>query len=150
VVVDQVDITGITILETECDTPIPRNAHAPVTSSVTPEPVKAIPWQIEIIGCSRTIQMSEDVPHTTQLVGPDLPAVALLVEALEALVAKALNHEKSYRVSERGPIWSLSKGIRPADIPGRINRQNYADQVVGQYGSIRRLHRWRMIRRTCD
>jgi hypothetical protein len=65
VVVDQVDIKGITILETEGDAPVSRNRHAPVASSVTPEPVKTIPWHIEISRHSGTIQMGQDALNIT-------------------------------------------------------------------------------------
>jgi len=92
VVVDQVDIKGITILETEGDAPVSRNRHAPVASSVTPEPVKTIPWQIEISRHSGTIQMGQDALNASQLVGSDPTVVALVVEALQAQVPKTLKH----------------------------------------------------------
>jgi hypothetical protein len=92
VVIDQVDIKGIAILETESDAPVARNRHAPVASSVTPEPVKTIPGQIEITGYSRTIQMSQNALDASQLVGSNPTAVALVVEALQATVPKPLNH----------------------------------------------------------
>jgi hypothetical protein len=92
VIVHQSDIDRVTTFEAEDDAPVSPYRDRPKALQVSAEHVKPKPWQIQILGLSRTIQDSEDVFDFLKMLGMNLLPVALLEEPLQAAVPKASDH----------------------------------------------------------
>lgn len=91
-VVDQVDIHGISALETEDDPQVPRDPHRPKAVEIAAQPMQPQPGAIHVFGTFGGVQLVEDPPDPSDMGLRQAAAVILLLEAAQVAMAKVSDH----------------------------------------------------------
>lgn len=91
-VVDQVDIHGISALETEDDPQIPRDSHGPKAVEIAAQPMQPQPGSIHVFGTFGVVQLVENPPDPSNMGLWQPAAVILLLEAAQAAMAEVGDH----------------------------------------------------------
>jgi hypothetical protein len=90
-IVDQIDVEGVAVLEPEYDPPVCPHRYGPEASQIPSQGMKAKAWQGDILDRARRIQQAENVLDPVDELRIDPLPFAILEQAFEALVTKAIN-----------------------------------------------------------
>src|SRR5882757_3185693 len=97
-VIDQLNVKGIIPLKAENDAPIGPNRHGPQPPQVAFEWVQAVAGEIQSLRRCGGIENREDSLNRIQEVGADPTSVAAFIEAFQASMLKAPNHQSYCKV----------------------------------------------------
>jgi hypothetical protein len=94
-VVDQINVAGVTLLEPEDHPPVRAESHAPEAFQAASERVEPETGKIHVFGLSGSVENGEDILRLLDVIGPDAFGFAILEKPFQPLVPKALNHTTS-------------------------------------------------------
>jgi hypothetical protein len=97
-VIDQLNVKGIIPLKAENDAPIGSYRHGPQPPQVAFEWVQAVAGEIQSFRRCGGIENRENSLNRIQEVGADPTSVAAFIEAFQASMLKALNHQSYCKV----------------------------------------------------
>src|ERR1700730_13175355 len=97
-VIDQLNVKGMIPLKTENDAPIGPYRHGPQPPQVAFEWVQAVAGEIQGLRRCGRIENREDSLNRIQEVGADPTSVATFIEAFQASMLEALNHQSDCKV----------------------------------------------------
>jgi len=89
VVVDEIDIVGMSRIEAEDDSPVGADAHGPAPPQIAAERVQSEAREIQRIDGLGVLQGKQDAPQLRDILGGNLASVSALVEPLQAAVLDA-------------------------------------------------------------
>jgi len=87
-VVQIIDVRGVTVLEAEDHTPVCPHGHRPVTGIVAFERMQTEAGQVHVVRRRGRIQTRDYIAHDIPMFGIDLPVLSALIEAFERLLLK--------------------------------------------------------------
>jgi hypothetical protein len=91
-IINQLNIKGVTILEPENDPPVCTNGDCPESFAVAFELMQAIAGKVEGLRRFRSIERGKNIFNSVGEVCPDLAAVALLEKPFQPPVLEAPDH----------------------------------------------------------
>jgi len=91
-IINQLNIKGVSILEPENDPPVRANGDGPEPSTLTLEPVQAIAREVECLRRFRGIERGKDIFDSVDEVCADLTGVGTLEKPFQPPVLKAQDH----------------------------------------------------------
>jgi len=97
-VIDQLNVKGMIPLKAENDAPIGPYRHGPQPPQVAFEWVQAVAGEIQSLRRCGGIENREDSLNRIQEVGADPTSVAAFIEAFQASMLKAPNHQSYCKV----------------------------------------------------
>jgi len=96
VIIDVINILGITLLEPKDDAPVRPDSNAPEASKIACQAVQSKAGQVHIFGLSGSIQYREDVLHFLSVIGADPFGISLFKKPSQPLMPEAANHDMAY------------------------------------------------------
>ena len=91
-VVNQINIAGVSFLEAEYDAPVRPDGHAPEIFQFSSKTVKPETGQIHVFRLSGTLQNEKDVFYFIDLIRADPFGFALLKQPFQSFMPKTSNH----------------------------------------------------------
>jgi hypothetical protein len=88
-VIEQINIERIAALEAEDDAPVRGHLDCPEASQFAFKRVEPEAGGVHVGHSRRGVQTAQNTPNLGHLVSPDVPAIALLEEALQAPMLEA-------------------------------------------------------------
>lgn len=101
-IVDQIDIGGVALLESENDPPIRPHRNRPETFQVAFERMQAEARKIHVIGRFCPVQDEKDVFDFLRQIGADALALAILEQPFQPLVPETPDHGRSVTCNVSG------------------------------------------------
>jgi hypothetical protein len=92
-VIHQIDIMGMTGLETEDDPPVGADNDSPEARQVSSELVQSETGQIHVAYRGGFVQTGQNALDLVHLIGPDIAAFPSLIEPPQSPMPKILYHE---------------------------------------------------------
>ena len=89
VIVNQLNIKGVSILKPEDDAPIRAHRNRPVSFPITLELVQPIARQIKSLGRGRNIEDRQDLLYRINQIRTDSAPVSLLIKPFQSSTVKA-------------------------------------------------------------
>jgi hypothetical protein len=94
VVIDQIDIRGVALLETENDAPVGTDGDAPITRELAFQRVQPKARQIELLRACRHIEPGQHARNLICMLRVHLAPVVVFVKAAQAAMSKATDHNE--------------------------------------------------------
>jgi hypothetical protein len=91
-VIDEIDVTGISAFETKNHPPIPTYEHRPEALAIAPQRMQPEARSIHVLGFDRSIKTRKDALDFGNEIRPYLAAVAAIIEALQAAMFEISYH----------------------------------------------------------
>ena len=123
-VVPVIDQDRVRTLKRESESPVFINPHGPMPCKIAFECMPAPAWQVHIRGAARCIECAQLEAQTFRVLRLNPSLGALAEKTLDAVVAKAFDHELLYRIEIHGakPLhrhclevdrraWSICSGL---------------------------------------
>jgi hypothetical protein len=91
-IVDEIDVEGISALEAKNDPPIAGHGDAPISLEIASERMEAKAVDAHILNLLGNIKATQDALDPADQVGLHATAVSPLIEALQATVPESQDH----------------------------------------------------------
>jgi hypothetical protein len=91
-VIDQINVGGITFLEAEDDAPVAAHRNAPISREVSFQRVKAKPRHVMFLGPGGHVQPRKDAGKFVRMLRVHLAPVVVFVQAFQPAMPKMPDH----------------------------------------------------------
>jgi hypothetical protein len=91
-VIDEIDVTGVSAFETKNHPPIPAYEHRPEALAIATQRMQPEAGSIHILGLGRSIEPRKDALYLGDEIRPYLAAIAAIIKALQATMFESSYH----------------------------------------------------------
>lgn len=92
-IIDVIDIVGVTLLETKDDTPVRPDSNGPEAFKIACQAVQSEAGQIHVFMPPGSVENGEDIFHFLSMIGADPLRISRFEQPFQSFVPEATNHD---------------------------------------------------------